>query len=77
MNYINTVMGIFRVVYHLPQNSVNFSLNVNGTGNTILTGDKWNILKGSPKFPTEISEWQMCFAIFHQFQAEVILRSCS
>ena len=30
----------------------------------------WSWLKGSPKFPTEISEWKMCipFSVLRQFQ---------
>ena len=33
--------------------------------------NKWNVLKGSPKFPNGISERKMClpFAIRYQFQA--------
>ena len=74
--------------YHLYQNSVNFGQNV--IGKTILpgpTGGKWNFLKGSPKCPTKISEWQMClpFETLNQFQlpgwnynqAELILGSHS
>ena len=75
-----------RVVYHLPKNSGNLGQNVNGRAIWLDRPEnfrnKRNVLKGSPKFPTEISEWKMClpFAIFSPLswnydQVELVLGS--
>ena len=49
------------LVYHLPKNSGTFGQNVNGK--IILTRATRKFLKGSPKFPTEMSERRMCVDI--------------
>lgn len=49
------------LAYHLPKNSGTFGQNVNVK--IILTRATRKFFKGSPKFPTEMSERKMCVAI--------------
>lgn len=58
------------VVYYLPKKSGDFGWKLNGkpifSSRTEISTGKRDFLKGSPKFPTGISEPKMCvpFAIF-------------